>query len=167
MATEGTLSITGSGDNAIYELQHTTSASGDYKALLNTKNTFVDKNISITITTPAIGAQTLDIENRATDLTWGSSSGTAGSKTFSPVATLTGTVTPATAGWATTAAANVSETGVVVGKVPQIKVGVTAASTNIKVTPTIARTAKPENDTWIDAASGAVTTTKPTSGVYV
>lgn len=34
-------------------------------------------------------------------------------------------------------------------------------------TPVIARTAKPSADTWIDAASGASTTTKPTSGPYV
>ena len=34
-------------------------------------------------------------------------------------------------------------------------------------TPVISRTAKPTDDTWVDAASGAVTTTKPTSGPYV
>ena len=34
-------------------------------------------------------------------------------------------------------------------------------------TPVISRTAKPSADTWVDAASGAVTTTKPTSGPYV
>ena len=49
----------------------------------------------------------------------------------------------------------------------KIKVGVTVNSNNITVTPTIARTAKPSGDTWTDAASGAVTTTKPSSGVYV
>lgn len=33
--------------------------------------------------------------------------------------------------------------------------------------PSIRRTAKPAADTWVDAASGAATTTKPTSGAYV
>lgn len=47
-----------------------------------------------------------------------------------------------------------------------VKVGVTVSGT-AKVTPVIARTAKPSGDTWVDAASGAVTTTKPTSGAYV
>lgn len=47
-----------------------------------------------------------------------------------------------------------------------VKVGVTVSGT-AKVTPAISRTAKPSGDTWIDAASGAVTTTKPTSGAYV
>ena len=42
-----------------------------------------------------------------------------------------------------------------------------SVSGTAKVTPVIARTAKPSGDTWTDAASGAVTTTKPTSGVYV
>ena len=47
-----------------------------------------------------------------------------------------------------------------------VKVGVTVSGT-AKVTPAISRTAKPSGDTWVDAASGAVTTTKPTSGAYV
>lgn len=47
-----------------------------------------------------------------------------------------------------------------------VKVGVTVTGT-AKVTPAISRTARPSGDTWIDAASGAVTTTKPTSGAYV
>lgn len=47
-----------------------------------------------------------------------------------------------------------------------VKVGVTVSGT-AKVTPVIARTAKPSGDTWVDAASGSVTTTKPSSGAYV
>lgn len=45
--------------------------------------------------------------------------------------------------------------------------GSIAISGTKKVTPVISRTAKPSGDTWVDAASGAATTTKPTSGPYV
>ena len=47
-----------------------------------------------------------------------------------------------------------------------IKIGA-AVSGSEKVTPEITRTEKPTADKWVDAASGAATTTKPTSGVYV
>lgn len=47
-----------------------------------------------------------------------------------------------------------------------VKVGVDVSGTT-KVTPAITRTAKPSTDKWTDAASGAATTTKPTSGAYV
>lgn len=47
-----------------------------------------------------------------------------------------------------------------------VQVGVTVSG-SAKVTPDITRTAKPGGDTWVDAASGAVTTTKPTTGAYV
>ena len=47
-----------------------------------------------------------------------------------------------------------------------VQVGVTVSGT-AKVTPVIARTAKPSGDTWVDAASGSATSTKPTSGAYV
>lgn len=47
-----------------------------------------------------------------------------------------------------------------------VQVGVTVSGT-AKVTPSITRTAKPSGDTWVDAASGSATTTKPSSGAYV
>lgn len=49
---------------------------------------------------------------------------------------------------------------------PKIAGSVSISGTKM-YTPTITRTAKPSGDTWTDAASGAATTTKPTSGVYV
>ena len=158
---------TASSDAAGWNAAYTISASGEKTITFLTQNKFVDQNVRATITTPAVGASTLNITNNTTDLTWGSSSGTTGSKTFSPTTTLTGTVIPATAGWATATAVNVSDTSVTVGKVPQITVGVTASSANVRVTPNILRTAKPNTDTWIDAASGAATGTKPTTGPYV
>ena len=44
---------------------------------------------------------------------------------------------------------------------------VITAGTSGTVTPVIIRNPKPTDDTWIDAASGAATDTKPTSGAYV
>lgn len=43
----------------------------------------------------------------------------------------------------------------------------TTLSNGGATTPVISRTTKPADDTWVDAASGAGTTTKPTSSAYV
>lgn len=51
--------------------------------------------------------------------------------------------------------------------VDQVTVGVTASDATKKVTPVIARTAKDSGDTWVDAASGSATTSKPSAGAYV
>ncbi len=47
-----------------------------------------------------------------------------------------------------------------------VGVGATVSGTTTK-TPNIVRTAKPSSDSWVDASSGAATSTKPTSGPYV
>lgn len=57
-------------------------------------------------------------------------------------------------------------TATVAATVDQVTVGVDVSGT-AKVTPVIARTAKDAADSWIDAASGAATTSKPSAGVYV
>ena len=57
-------------------------------------------------------------------------------------------------------------TATVAATVDQVTVGVDVSGT-AKVTPVIARTAKASGDSWIDAASGAATTSKPSAGVYV
>ena len=57
-------------------------------------------------------------------------------------------------------------TATVAATVDQVTVGVDVSGT-AKVTPVIARTAKDSADSWIDAASGAATTSKPSAGVYV
>ena len=57
-------------------------------------------------------------------------------------------------------------TATVAATVDQVTVGVDVSGT-AKVTPVIARTAKDSADTWIDAASGSATTSKPSAGVYV
>ena len=47
------------------------------------------------------------------------------------------------------------------------KIGIGVNASDSIITPVISRTAKPTADKWVDAASGAATTTKPTSGAYV
>lgn len=51
--------------------------------------------------------------------------------------------------------------------VAKIKLETIQDSGNLTMAPTLTRTAKPSGDTWTDAASGAETTTKPSSGPYV
>ena len=58
-------------------------------------------------------------------------------------------------------------TATVAATVDEITVGVTPSATTKKVTPVIARTAKPSGDAWVDAASGSATTSKPSTGAYV
>lgn len=73
-----------------------------------------------------------------------------------------------TAGFiSSTAGTKNSGTATIAADLPEVTVGVTPSATTKKVTPVLARTAKPNDDTWVDAASGAATTTKPSSGAFV
>lgn len=101
--------------NGQFLLQHTTSTSGDYTAVLSTENKFVDKNIGIKITTPAVGTLTLN----ATDITTSLSMGTAISNVYSPTVTITGNVNIESAGWITAGNKSVSDANVAIGKVNQ------------------------------------------------
>lgn len=262
-------------EEEVLQYAHTTDQAGKHSVTLNTKNTFVDKDINIDITTPAAAAPALDI----TDLTTNMSMGTPTDGYYNPEIDVAGKVSVASAGWITAGDHSVSENGVKVGKVAQsvlkngstsiasgaeiipavsddqtinitegyeaarsvvvkameagqkaevsssnvaiatadtsiaydstsskfkatatkaidapavntpgfisstlgtknagtatvntemdqVQVGVTVTGT-AKVTPVIARTAKDSGDTWVDAASGAATTTKPVAGAYV
>lgn len=73
-----------------------------------------------------------------------------------------------TAGFiSSTAGTKNTGTATIAADLDEITVGVTPSATTKKVTPVLARTAKPNDDAWVDAASGAATTTKPSSGAYV
>lgn len=65
-----------------------------------------------------------------------------------------------------TAGTKNSGTATVAATMNKVTVGATVTGDGT-VKPVIARTAKDASDSWIDAASGAATTTKPSSGVYV
>ena len=260
-------------DEQKFVYEKTISAAGLHQVNFETKNSFLDKDINIQITTPTASAPALDV----TDITSSITMGTAADGVYSPTANLSGNVNIATAGWITAGNKAVSENGVKIGTVNQstlkngnttiasgaeitpsdeaqtinisegyntartvvvkaasesaaatvvsgnatvstltytadsenhtfdisgsanipapsvttpgfisttkgtktggtatvattvdeITVGVTPSATTKKVTPVIARTAKPSGDAWVDAASGSATTSKPSSGAYV
>ena len=268
------LTVQGEGENAKLVYSYSIAESGDHLLTLNTKNTFVDKNIEINAPVAAAGALTLDIDDLTSEISMGSPS----EGYYEPTVNLSGDVSVASAGWITSGDHSISESGVAIGKiaqstlangstaidsgdeiipegttdqtinitagyapartvvvksqsagdkatvvsgsasidsltftaddsdhtynitgtgtvaapsvstpgyisstlgtktgntasvdvtVDQVTVGVDASSTNVKVTPVIARSAKGGTDTFVDAASGAATTTKPSSGAYV
>ena len=117
-----------------FSLEHTTAASGDWKVLLKTENTFVDQDIGVTITTPAATAPTL----AAADITSAIDMGSASNGTYSPTATITGNVNIGTAGWITGGNHSVSDTGVKIGTVNQstLKNGNTTIASGTTITPT-------------------------------
>lgn len=254
---------------------YSVGAAGDETLKFSTAGKYVNKNIHLTVSTPAAGAVTLDADDNANAIVMG----TPNEGIYSPTATITGTVNVASAGWITAGDKSVSEANVALGTVAQstlavdgssvasgsnivpdvdddqtvtisagyhhqartltvksmadgqeaevtspdatissvtytandtdhtfnisgtetiaaptvdtagiisatkgtknagtaevdvdvaqVTVGVTPSSTDIEVTPVIARTAKPAADTWTDPAAGGVVTSKPSSGVYV
>lgn len=84
-----------------------------------------------------------------------------GSKTISAPSVTTAGFISSTAGTKNTGTATIA------ADLDEVTVGVSASATTKKVTPVIARTAKDSADTFVDAASGAATTTKPSAGAYV
>lgn len=99
-----------------FELLHTTDTSGTWTAILETENKFVDKNIAAKITTPVAGAFTLTVaDNNDTNVTVGSLSG----NSYPLTASISGTLTTASAGWITTSGYSVSDNSVVVGNIPK------------------------------------------------
>lgn len=75
---------------------------------------------------------------------------------------VTATLTANTAGWFSTGSATDTDVdSITVGTINEAVASV-SVTTNLTRKPSITRTAKPSGDAWIDAASGAATTTKPT-----
>ena len=235
--------MTNNTSNNRWDLAYTVDASGTKTKTLNTAGTFVDKNIQVSVTTPAGGATvagggisatanytgtptvTLSLESQTTSgisitdtaqnsgyyvVLKGSTAKITGSTTATRAAiTLARTAGYVTAQSATsvissdtaspsvtvnaasktryltlpTAAFSVSGDTVYCsngGWVPTgsssngvgtittvVGLGTVKDSGNNTVAPNLVRTAKPSGDTWVDAANGAATTTKPTSGPYV
>ena len=133
MATNGTLIIHGEGEQAVFQLNQTTAAAGTVSTTLETKNTFLDKNIEVNIQTPAAGNLSLDVTDSSTALTMGE----ADEGYYYPTANIEGTASVATAGWVDTTGISVSENAVQVGKVVQstLKNGNTAISSGSNVVP--------------------------------
>lgn len=129
------LNVTGTGDEAKFVYTKTIEESGNHVATFSTKNTFVDKDIEVTITTPAAAAPELDVTDITTDIVMG----TASNGVYEPTATISGNVSVETAGWITTGNKAVSESGVKIGKVNQSTLanGSTAISSGDNVVPAV------------------------------
>lgn len=127
-----TYAISGTGDAAKHSWTADIKAAGTGSLTLNTKNTYVDKNIELEVNVPAAGTEAFT----GTDSTDVVTVGTAASGYYPVEATVAGTVAPATAGWQTTTAANVSDT-LQVGKIAQSTMTVdgVAASSGDTVVP--------------------------------
>ena len=114
-------------------LNHTTTTNGEWKTLLKTENKFVDKDIGITITTPAASQPVLAAEDINSSLSMGNAS----NGIYSPTVTITGAVNIENAGWISNGNHNVSDSGVKVGTVNQstLKNGNTTIASGSTVTP--------------------------------
>ena len=124
---------TTSKDSGGWLVEHTIAAAGEKTITFKTENTFMDANARVTITTPNAGAISLTANNSSTALTMGSAS----NGTYSPTATITGTITPSSAGWLGVDNYNVSDTDVTVGTINQstLKNGTTTISSGTTITP--------------------------------
>ena len=98
--------------NNIWPYNISINGAGSIQHTFATQNKFIDANIVATITTPARGTLSLDLDNNTdTVLTVG----TLNNNKYPFTANMTGTITAATAGWITNSAESVSENSVTVG----------------------------------------------------
>lgn len=98
-----------------------------------TQNKFLDANIAVRAHTNAAGALTLAL----TDITTGLSMGSASGGKYSPTVQASGTVTPASAGWITATAVNVTDNSFAIGTINQsiLKNGTTTINSGATVNP--------------------------------
>lgn len=108
------LTVSGSGDSAKFVYPITITGSGDTAVTLNTKNTFVDKDIEITTSTPAAADPGLTLTDNTSEISMGSAT----NGYYNPSVTISGNATIASAGWITAGNHAVSDE-VIVGKVAQ------------------------------------------------
>ncbi len=129
----GTLVVNGENEQAVFQLNLTTAASGTVTKTLHTKNNFVDKDIEVNVQTPAAGAVSIDVTDSTAALTMGEAS----EGFYYPTATVAGNASVATAGWLDTGDNAVSESNVQVGKVAQSTLanGNTAISSGAEIVP--------------------------------
>lgn len=121
-------------NEGVFELTHQVTGVGTFTDLINTQNTFVDKNISIKVTVPAAGSKTLAITDKSsTTITVGTASGG-----YYPLTTsLEGTMTFSSAGWITTDGQTATDSSVTVGRIAQstLKNGTTTISSGSTIYP--------------------------------
>ena len=133
MATNANLNVETINEEQVLTATYTVAAAGDEPIRFSTKNKFVDKDIQMTVSTPAAGAISLDVTDSSADLTMGE----ANEGYYYPTADIAGNASVESAGWLTTGDKAVSESGVQVGKVAQstLKNGSTAISSGAEIVP--------------------------------
>lgn len=125
-------------NNNLWVLEHTVPSSGTTTHILQTQNTFLDKNISLKITATPAGAPTLAITDK------GSTNigvGTVSAGYYPLTTSLTGTMSFASAGWIGTDGAQATDDTVTVGRIIQstLSEGATSsgANTNVVIVPAV------------------------------
>lgn len=132
----------------IWKLQQSITSSGTVTKVLQTQNTFIDKNINIEITTPAAAGSSLSITDKAsTEI----QHGTASDGKYLLTQSLTGTMSFSTSGWIKTgdSAATATDSSVTVGYISQSDIsGITLTSNAGSITPNVS------NDQTITIGAG-------------
>ena len=132
----------------VFLLAHEVSGVGTTTHVLETRNTFLDKNISLKITTTAAGAATLNITDNNNAVTIGELS----DNSYPLTANLTGQMSFASAGWITTGGASAADSSVKVGTIAQSTLA-EATSSNGGIS-TISVTASPTATKYINITAG-------------
>lgn len=120
----------------VFVLSHEVEGAGSVTHTLATQNKFIDKNIEVTVDTPAAGTGSLAInDNTSTDV----SIGTAAGGKYPVSADLTGTMSFATAGWIGAAGTSATDSGVQVGQIDQSTLvnGSTSISSGAQIIPAV------------------------------
>lgn len=118
--------------NGSWVFQQTANQAETYTGILETQNTFLDKNISIKTIIPAAATPTLAITDSNADI----GIGTVSSGYYPLTATLSGTISLGTAGWVTAAGLSGSDSATV-GRIAQstLKLGTTTIASGYEVIP--------------------------------
>lgn len=135
------LTMTNDTANNAWVLEHSTTGSGQTIHILQTQNTFLDKNINLKFTTPAAQTPTLAITDQGS-VNLGIAT-TASEGYFSATASLQGQMTFAQAGWMPTSGVSATDTNVIVGRIAQSTMSTSSASAGtqaLEITPVVSTT---------------------------
>ncbi len=112
--------------NNVWVLEHSTTGSGQTIHILQTENTFLDKNISLKFSTPAAQTPTVVITDKgSTNL---GITTTASGGYYSATASLTATMSFGQAGWIQQAGMSAQDGSVIVGRIPQSTLSTSSSS---------------------------------------
>lgn len=157
-ANSGTFSVGTIDSQVFYVPIKTTSAQIDGRSVTYGSGWITAGTTSIPIGTITSGAGTATISNPSYNSSTQKFDLTASGTIAAPIIDTAGYVS---------STEGTKNTNSIAGSKTLNKIGIGVNASDSVITPVISRTAKPDADTWVDAASDAATTTKPTSGAYV